>query len=351
MITRASEYNWISGDFNVSEGYPLINGGIMPLRTGTSATTGVENSKILRGEDVCFLAEAAKERNYCFNGSVLHERYAPQTVSISEEAFPFDKKLSSLQMQSVVGLYSDLFSRRHSDSLTTFFIKKSALHDIRESELDFSSRFSTMIGAAQVSPGDQTAAASDFNSGSPLLQTPVRNIFNDLGVLDNPALSSVPLLNASTGRKAEEIGAAHDVSGDYVEYVVDNHCDYGGSVRDGQYFWIPDYVAADIPDTYFSAAEVWGGYHVVLYRGYAHPTTVACDSVFTKLGDMTRANGRYTWTFSLDQIKAIMSEELSRKGESLASHSDVRYGSWFIVRMFRIARLYVVATLSNRTRW
>jgi hypothetical protein len=68
MIKNVEDYEYVVGD-NIDDEHPhgdmdriLINGEIMPLRTGVSTTTGVERKRILRGEDVCFLLEWLLQR-------------------------------------------------------------------------------------------------------------------------------------------------------------------------------------------------------------------------------------------------------------------------------------------------
>lgn len=69
MISKVEDYEYVVGD-NIDDEHPhgdmdriLINGEIMPLRTGVSATTGVDRKRILRGEDICFLLEWLLQRD------------------------------------------------------------------------------------------------------------------------------------------------------------------------------------------------------------------------------------------------------------------------------------------------
>ncbi len=68
MVSSVEDYEYVFGE-NIDDAHPhgdmdriLINGEIMPLRTGASETTGVEKKRILRGEDVCFLREWFRQR-------------------------------------------------------------------------------------------------------------------------------------------------------------------------------------------------------------------------------------------------------------------------------------------------
>lgn len=66
--SNVGDYEYVIGA-DVDDDHPhgdmdmiIINGEIMPLRTGASETTGVEKKRILRGEDVVFLMEWARQR-------------------------------------------------------------------------------------------------------------------------------------------------------------------------------------------------------------------------------------------------------------------------------------------------
>ena len=68
MVGKDEGYEYVIGE-DVDDTHPLgdlnrilINGEIMPLRTGASETTGIEKKRILRGEDVVFLMEWARQR-------------------------------------------------------------------------------------------------------------------------------------------------------------------------------------------------------------------------------------------------------------------------------------------------
>jgi len=356
MIASAADYNWIAGDFDVSGGYPLINGEIMPLRTGTSATTGVANSKIHRGEDVCFLAEAAKERNYCFNGSVVQQHTSPQTINVSEQPFPFSRKASSQQLRDVVGLYADLFGRTYQD-LRVRFLDKSRLAAIDEvSQSAFNSAYQTMYSAAMITSGDQTATSSDFNDGSPLSGAAVQRIFNDLQKLDTPFVTFSPEVDANTGKFADVTAIAGDggsqISKSLITYFAGNNFLGDGGRITWQGYWIPDYVAASIPATYFAAAEIWGGYYIELSSYSAgYPGNLICDRLFEKLGDMTVENGRLVWSMTLDKVKDLMTRGLARQGLTLPPYTALQNGGWVRVSLWTQTACFIVPTLTDRTKW
>ncbi len=66
--SNVGDYEYVIGA-DIDDAHPhgdmdriLINGEIMPKRTGASETTGIEKKRILRGEDVVFLMEWARQR-------------------------------------------------------------------------------------------------------------------------------------------------------------------------------------------------------------------------------------------------------------------------------------------------
>jgi len=74
MVGKDEGYEYVIGE-DVDDTHPLgdlnrilINGEILPLRTGASETTGIEKKRILRGEDICFLFEWYRQRVDSFNG-------------------------------------------------------------------------------------------------------------------------------------------------------------------------------------------------------------------------------------------------------------------------------------------
>lgn len=66
MITQAEDYKYVDGELDTI----LVNGGIMPLRSNNIAA-GTNWKNCLRGEDIVFLAEAARERLLWWNSVTL----------------------------------------------------------------------------------------------------------------------------------------------------------------------------------------------------------------------------------------------------------------------------------------
>lgn len=60
MIDNSNDYRFVRGDI----GQVAIDGGVMPVRQGDA-------KKVLRGEDICFLAEAHEARTDLWNGAVF----------------------------------------------------------------------------------------------------------------------------------------------------------------------------------------------------------------------------------------------------------------------------------------
>ena len=110
MVSSVEDYEYVFGE-NIDDEHPhgdmdriIINGEIMPLRTGVSETTGVEKKRILRGEDVVFLMEWARQRF----ASVDYAKAGATEVSKdfkayykTDEYFLFSRRVSAAQMNKV----------------------------------------------------------------------------------------------------------------------------------------------------------------------------------------------------------------------------------------------------------
>ena len=121
MVSSVEDYEYVFGA-DVDDDHHhgdmdriVINGEIMPLRTGVSETTGVERKRILRGEDVVFLMEWARQRigaiekfDYQMLVDGEHTRVQDSTdykalwaSSSSDEAVRFSRRVSAAQMGSI----------------------------------------------------------------------------------------------------------------------------------------------------------------------------------------------------------------------------------------------------------
>ena len=107
MIDALNEYQYVKGDIRSV----IIDGGIMPVRP-------LNKKKVLRGEDICFMAEAHEQRKALFDqaeikvsnrnipgeeppeGSVAGG-YEEVVLSTNPSVFNFTKKLSRLQLSAV----------------------------------------------------------------------------------------------------------------------------------------------------------------------------------------------------------------------------------------------------------
>lgn len=105
MVGKDEGYEFVIGE-DVDDTHPLgdlnrilINGEIMPKRTGASETTGIEKKRILRGEDICFLLEWFQQRRQAFvsNGKWKDDGtwWAPGTGSVTRATF--SRKLNRAQ--------------------------------------------------------------------------------------------------------------------------------------------------------------------------------------------------------------------------------------------------------------
>ncbi len=99
MVIKAEEYEYVVGD-NIDDEHPhgdmdriIIDGEVMPLREGVSATTGVERKRILRGEDICFLLEWLLQRK---NRMYRCQRGENWSTSTDESVVTFSRQIQRI---------------------------------------------------------------------------------------------------------------------------------------------------------------------------------------------------------------------------------------------------------------
>lgn len=95
MITTRQEYQFVAGDIDQVE----IDGGIMPLRTGTARNS-------LRGVDICFLMEAAWERRHAAEITVPSSHRGRWIDSFSREI------RRTFGIDNIEGMVDDIYSGR-----------------------------------------------------------------------------------------------------------------------------------------------------------------------------------------------------------------------------------------------
>lgn len=107
MISNRSDYRYVGGDLTATddEGNFLIrcDGGILPLRTGTTAS-GVEAKRVLRGEDLCFLHEAAQRKLNLWKRAVrlnAETQYTDTNPRYSEDVLSFTRRLDFRQLRDL----------------------------------------------------------------------------------------------------------------------------------------------------------------------------------------------------------------------------------------------------------
>lgn len=108
MINNRADYRFVAGDIN----RVAIDGGIMPARR-------VSAKKILRGEDLCFLAEAHEARANLWNNATFKmsgETYNDDTsdviVSSPGQVFNFTRSLSITQLRNLATMHEVDSARR-----------------------------------------------------------------------------------------------------------------------------------------------------------------------------------------------------------------------------------------------
>ena len=124
MINNVADYRFVQGDIN----RVIINGDVMPVRAAN-------NKRILRGEDLCFLAEAHEARTNLWDlayfktaGRDYTERTRDQYVSSTGQIFPFTRTLSLTQLQHICNMHSTDSAKRpgagSTRTLSPFFLKR-----------------------------------------------------------------------------------------------------------------------------------------------------------------------------------------------------------------------------------
>lgn len=110
MIDNPADYEFVTG---ITNGEVVIDGGIMPARDVALDTWSVlpplMHPKVLRGEDMAFLAECAGERN-----TVMEQQQAPQ--------HSYSKKISAVQIDSIHAALTR-YIRPPTDAYTNVYIK------------------------------------------------------------------------------------------------------------------------------------------------------------------------------------------------------------------------------------
>ncbi len=186
MINQASDYIYIAGDLtNV-----IIDGGIMPLRTGNTGKfdkngNPIPCSHILRGEDICFLMEAvyALQDSYAYvtifkNGAEYKTVKNPLHFAGTVD---FTKKLSLSQLYGVwTGLLS-LFPLSYSSALQNIFALKSApgSGDVYMARSNQDNEIVATAWSGKTIVQSETASAATAPASAMSFDT-VSNMFSDL---------------------------------------------------------------------------------------------------------------------------------------------------------------------------
>jgi hypothetical protein len=144
MINSIAEYDWIAGDINDV----IVNGEVMPLRS--NSPTGTDSKNCLRGEDICFLGEAAQQRTGgCLSGGELFSVPLDAAAPLS-----FTKRLSKQQLNDFLVEYRTIASNSFfyknglSAGIDYFLQSERPDHQIKQTDLllqNFPTDFSNML--------------------------------------------------------------------------------------------------------------------------------------------------------------------------------------------------------------
>ena len=165
MVTNAADYQWVQG---ITNGEVVIDGGIMPARDTAYDPVGIMQPRCLRGEDVCFCAEAVHERNFVAEAGT------------AQQPMQYDHTVNGGAWQEIIGgLWRHISSY---DAQSGCYVQPSA---------ELSSKHSTTLADIthdnliayfypEVIITSAMCDASDFDPGRALSGDSVRKVYHDL---------------------------------------------------------------------------------------------------------------------------------------------------------------------------
>ena len=124
MIDNRNDYRFVRGDI----GQVIIDGNIMPVRQGDA-------KNVLRGEDICFLAEAHEARADLWKNAVFKMQTSVYNtppvdvqLSVGGAQFDFTRALSFAQLSSVAAMHEADSAKRPGsgspEACSPFFLKR-----------------------------------------------------------------------------------------------------------------------------------------------------------------------------------------------------------------------------------
>lgn len=176
MINNRADYRFVGGDI----GQVAIDGGVMPVRQGDA-------KKVLRGEDICFMAEAHEARADLWKDAVFKMQTSvyntpPVDVRLSAGGAPFDftRALSFAQLSSVAAMHEADSAKRPGsgspEACSPFFLKRMP-QTISGSRDDVINAYVAELGNIVQDTAPVMPAAS--LNGKFLLKSEIEDMFTD----------------------------------------------------------------------------------------------------------------------------------------------------------------------------
>ena len=382
MITTPSEYRFVdftAGDLPTDR----FDGGIMPLRTGISETTEVENFKILRAEDVAFLHECVADKLGAFEGTTSPESW--HTFPAGPRLTP-TRKLSSVQMIGIRSRLDDALTRGIPNVISPSWdlgvgflarpfeeLKKQMPGSGGYPDGGDGMRYSEFISYLDENYfGHWTSSTyeSDFAVGAPFDPAKIALLFTDAQKLVTPVLTDVYYYNLGH----------NDLT--YVKYSGTASTPYNPgfpcwcmsnsrnqTTTPATYtgitgFWVPARTLTlfTIPDTFLSDIEVWlvctaydGKWAHGLSRSYVQTYEQTINLTSGRFVTTTHQNGQFVVTMSQSQCLNLLTKNRDDNGFQYihvgnSTYADQRCG--FCAPSYGyFGAFYVVGTPNDRTKW
>ena len=328
MITDVNEYLFVTGE-NIDADHPhgdldrvVIDGDVMPLRTGTNST-GMSRKNILRGEDPAFLLEAACERR--------------AVTGTSELPTTFTRKVDGSNLRGALGYLTN--------AAPGFISAMPSSHLLGPSEQD------DPFALIRRSAADISTPSDAFDADKPLERAYIETMFNDLkpftmtpretswipGAFDYAVIRSlvaaypmatVPGVNGGVAWRDYGGRMIHDPdTGDEI------HNAYGGNARTTSGF------SASAPTFSFPVSYHWFGEFFV-------EQSSTRESVLLDLGSTDSTISISGSTLVTLARSAVTLAGCSWTPETVERTEDVSHTT-----QVSISRAWCVVTLGDHTKW
>lgn len=182
MISSAAEYKWVTG---ITNGEVVIDGGILPARDAAYNPQGIMSPRCLRGEDVCFCAEAVHERNFVAESGT------------AQQPTQYDHTVNVRQWQEIIGGLQRHISNY--DAQNGCYVQPDAVLSAKHSTTLADATHDNLIAFyyPEVIITSAMCDASDFDPGQALSGDSVRKVFFDLTQTRRVNFGNLPITDTA----------------------------------------------------------------------------------------------------------------------------------------------------------